>query len=173
MPNHLSVLGIIHTAISIIALIAGFTAVYKTGKIDPKNSMGKWYILLTVITCLTALPIMKTGHPTGGHYLGIMILVLLPLGIYARRIFGRAAGFAQLFIMSTTLFLSMIPAIIETLTRLPLSHPLAAGPNDPIILKALSGLILIYLVGVSYQEVKYRRQQKAARSGALAPEQTK
>jgi hypothetical protein len=116
---------------------------------------------------------MKTGHPTGGHYLGIMILILLPLGIYARRIFGRAAGFVQLFIMSTTLFLSMIPAIIETLTRLPLSHPLAAGPNDPIILKALSGLILIYLVGVSYQEVKYRRQQKAARSVALAPEQTK
>jgi hypothetical protein len=116
---------------------------------------------------------MKTGQPTGGHYLGIMILVLLPLSIYAGRIFGRGAGFVQLFIMSTTLFLSMIPAIIETLTRLPLDHPLASGPNDPVILKALSGLVLIYLVGVSYQEVKYRKQQKAALSGALAPEQTK
>ncbi|MBS1530573.1 MAG: hypothetical protein JSU01_09715 [Bacteroidetes bacterium] len=166
MPNHLSVLGIIHTAISVIALIAGFTALYKTGKIDPRNSVGRWYVLLTVITCITGLPIMKTGHLSGGHYLGIMILVLLPLGIYAGRIFGRAAGYLQLFIMSTTLFLSMVPATIETLTRLPLSQPLATGPNDPLIQKALSGILVIYVVGVAYQMVKHRALRKAARVSA-------
>jgi hypothetical protein len=166
MPNHLSILGIIHTAISVFALIAAFAALSQAGKIDPKSGTGKLYILLTIITCVTGFPIMKTGHPTGGHYLGIIIMILLPLGIYAIRLFGKAAAYIQLIIMSTTLFLSMIPAIIETLTRLPISHPLAAGPNDPLIQKALSALLLLYLVGVCYQVIKLRSQKKAERIAA-------
>jgi hypothetical protein len=165
MPNHLSILGIIHTAISIIALIAAFAGLSQAGKIDPKSVTGKLYIWLTVITCLTGFPIMKTGHPTGGHYLGITILVLLLLGVYATRLFGKLAAYLQLVLMSTTLFLSMIPAIIETLTRLPMSHPLAVGPNDPVILKALSALVLIYLVGVCYQVIQLKSIRKA---GGLA-----
>lgn len=162
MPNHLSILGIFHTAISILALFAAFVALYREGRINPKNGAGKLYVILTIITCLTGFPIMKLGHPTGGHYLGILILILLPLGIYAKslRIFGKLAAYVQVIILSTTLFLSMIPAIIETLTRLPIDHPLAAGPNDVIVQKGLMLLMLLYIVGVLYQIVKLRSERK-------------
>ena len=160
-PNHLSILGIIHTIISVIALVLGLLALIQNGKIDPSSSTGRAYIWLTIITCITGFPIMKTGHFTGGHYLGLLIIVLLPIGIYAHRIFGKAAGYVQVVIMSTTLFLSFIPAIIETLTRLPMSHPLATGPADPIIQKAISALLLVYVVGVLYQLMKLRMTQKA------------
>lgn len=163
MPNHLSILGIIHTAISVLALIAAFAALSQAGKIDPKSGTGKIYIALTVITCITGFPIMKTGHPTGGHYLGVIILILLPLAIYAKRLFGKAGVYMQAILMSTTLFLSMIPAVIETLTRLPISHPLASGPNDPVLQKALLAVVLLYLVGVCYQAIKLRSQGKAAK----------
>src|SRR5579863_4127225 len=69
MPNHLSTLGIIHTAISIIALLVAFNALYRDGKLDPSNGRGRLYIWLTIITCVTGFPIMKTGHLTPGHYL--------------------------------------------------------------------------------------------------------
>ncbi|MGZ3943889.1 MAG: hypothetical protein ACXVJB_03050 [Mucilaginibacter sp.] len=161
MPNHLSILGIIHTAISVFALIAAFAALSQEGKINPQSVTGKLYIWLTIITCLTGFPIMKTGHPTGGHYLGVIILILLPLAIYANRLFGKAGVYIQVILMSTTLFLSMIPAVIETLTRLPISHPLAGGPNDPILQKALLAVVLLYLVGVCYQTIKIRSQGKA------------
>jgi hypothetical protein len=162
MPNHLSILGIIHTAISIIALLVAFNALYRDGKIDPSNGRGSLYIWLTVITCLTGFPIMKTGHFTPGHYLAIIILVLLPIGIYAGRIFGKAGDYIQTIVMSTTLFLSCIPAIVETLTRLPISHPIAVDANDPIIAKGLSALMLLYVVGVLYQMVKLRGKKKLA-----------
>lgn len=168
MPNHLSILGIIHTAISIIAIIAALAALSQEGKINPKSGAGKLYLALTVITCLTGFPIMKTGHLTGGHYLGVIILILLPLGVYAQRLLGKAGAYLQMIIMSTTLFLSMVPAIIETLTRLPISHPLAGGPNDPVIQKALSALVLLYLVGVCYQAIKLRSRKKAERIAAGA-----
>ncbi|MDB5088856.1 MAG: hypothetical protein JWR09_2850, partial [Mucilaginibacter sp.] len=58
MPNHLSILGIIHTAISILAIFSALYALLRDGKISPSNGRGKLYILLTVITCITSLPIM-------------------------------------------------------------------------------------------------------------------
>jgi hypothetical protein len=162
MPNHLSILGIIHTAISIIAVFTAVVALMRAGKIDPKSSAGKLYITLTVITCLTGLPIMKTGHPSPGHALGIMILILLPIAIYAHsiRFFGKKAGYIQMIAMSTTLFFSMIPAVNETLTRLPLSHPYASGPDDPKVKMGLLVVFVFYLSGVFYQVLKLKAMRR-------------
>ena len=164
MPNHLSTLGIIHTAISIIALLVAFYVLYRDGKVDPANSRGSLYIWLTVITCLTSLPIMKTGHFTVAHYVAVIILVLLPLGAYSKRIFGKLGDYIQVIVMSTTLFLSCIPAIVETLTRIPISHPIAGGPNDPVLQKGLTALMVVYFVGVAYQIIKIRAKRKLAQT---------
>jgi uncharacterized membrane protein len=166
MPNHLSVLGIIHTAISVFALLAGAICLYRDGKITPTTKHGKLYILLTIVTCLTAFPIMKTGHFTGAHGLGVFILVLLPLGIYAKsiRVFGKLADYVQTIVMSATLFLSCIPAIVETLTRLPISHPIASGPADPVIQTGLSVLTVTFFVGVIYQLYKLKSRKKSAQT---------
>ncbi|MDB5136388.1 MAG: hypothetical protein JWP37_2991 [Mucilaginibacter sp.] len=165
-PNHLSILGIIHTAISIIALLVAFYALFRNGKIDPATGPGKLYILLTIITCVTGFPIMKTGHFTPGHYVAITILILLPLGVYVRslRIFGKLADYVQVIFLSTTIFLSLIPAIVETLTRLPISKPIAEGPNAPIIQNGLAALALLYFIGVIYQLVKLRSRRKTAKA---------
>jgi hypothetical protein len=161
-PNHLSILGIIHTAISILAILAALGALFRSGKVDPASGSGKWYIWLTVITCVTGLPIMRFGHPTGGHYLAIMILILLPMGIYAPRLrfLGKLGAYIQVFVMSTTLFLSCIPLFIESLTRLPIGHPIAYGPNDPLLKNVLTALLLVYAIGVIYQLIKLRAKRK-------------
>ena len=161
-PNHLSVLGIIHTAISILALLVALFALLRNGQIDPTNSRGKLYILLTIVTCVTGLPIMRFGHPTPGHYLAIIILVLLPIGIFANRLFGKAGAYVQVIVMSLTVFFSFIPAIVESLTRLPISGPLASSPADPLIQKAQLVLVFLFLTGVIYQVIKVRGAKKAA-----------
>jgi len=164
VPNHLSVLGIIHTAISILAIIAALIALALYGKLSPSKFFGQAYIWLTVLTCLTALPIMKTGHPTPGHFLAIIILVLIPIAIYANSIplLKKIGPYVQIFLLSTTLFLSMIPTTVETLTRLPISHPIADGPNDPKIQTGLLIFVVLYVVGVTYQLFKLRRSKKKA-----------
>jgi len=161
-PNHLSVLGIVHTAISILAILAAFYALFRSGKINPSAGPGKWYTWLTILTCVTGLPIMRFGHPTAGHYLAIIILLLLPIGIYARRMrfLGKLGEYIQVVAMSTTLFLSCIPLIVESLTRLPISHPIAYGPDDPLLKNALTGLLILYAIGVIYQIIKLRTKSK-------------
>ncbi len=162
MPNHLSPLGIIHTAISIIAIIVAFYALLRNGKINPANGPGKLYILLTVITCLTGLPIMRTGHPTAGHSLAVIILIVLPIAVYVPsfKFFGKSAAYIQIFLMSLTLFFSFIPAVVETLTRLPISHPIADGPNSPVVQMGLLILVVLFTAGVLYQLIKLWLRQK-------------
>ena len=169
MPNHLSILGIIHTAISVFALFAAFYALFKSGKINYGTKPGNWYIILTILTCLTSLPIMKTGHFTGAHGLAIIVLVLLPIGIYTKqlRIFGKLTDYVQTLVMSFTLFLSCIPAVVETLTRLPISQPIASGPADPIIQTGLLTLVVLFIAGVIYQFIKIKSNKKSTPDGAI------
>jgi hypothetical protein len=166
MPNHLSIIGIIHTAISILALFTGFYCLLRDGKIAPLTGTGKLYVLLTIITCLTSFPIMKTGQFTGAHGLGVMVLVLLLVGAYAKsfKSFAKPGDYIQVFVMSATLFLSCIPAIVETLTRLPISHPIATGPNDPIIQTSLGILTLTFFAGVAYQLYKLKKGKKSGQT---------
>ena len=164
MPNHLSILGIIHTIISVLAIIAALVALYSYGKISPGDRLGRLYVILTIITCLTGFPIMKTGHPTAGHALGIIILVILPIAVYARsiRFFGKAADYIQIILMSLTLFFSMIPATVESLTRLPISQPLASGPDSPLVKMWLGIWFALYLAGTTYQLIKLRSRKKTS-----------
>jgi len=161
-PNHLSVLGIIHTAISIFAILFAIAALLQAGKISPANLIGKLYIIFTVVACLTSLPIMKTGHLTPAHTLAVIILVLIGIGLYAKSIpfIKNAADYVQIIALSTTLFLSMIPTTVETLTRVPMSHPIADGPNDPKIQMGLLVFVVLYVAGTTYQLLKLRKFKK-------------
>ena len=169
MPNHLSILGIIHTAISILAIFAALYALLLDGKISPSNGRGKLYILLTVITCITGLPIMRTGHPTAGHSLAVIILIVLPIAYFAPsfKFLGKSAAYLQVFLMSLTLFFSFIPAVVETLTRLPISHPIANGPDSPIVQMGLLTLVVLFSIGILYQLIRLYQHQKHS-GGATA-----
>jgi hypothetical protein len=109
---------------------------------------------------------MKTGHLSAGHGLAVIVLILLPIGVYAKSMnfLGKAADYVQVFIMSSTLFFSMIPATIETLTRLPISHPLASDPNAPVAKMGLLILVVLFIIGVLYQLLKIRLKRKGSRT---------
>jgi CDP-diglyceride synthetase len=169
MPNHLSILGGFHTIVSVLAIFIAFYALYHKGKINPAFDAGRLYAIFTVIGCLTSLPIMKTGHPTQEHVVAVIILVLLPTAIYARsiRLFRRNADYVQTVFMSTTLFLSLIPAIIETLTRLPPDDPLASDSDSFIVKILLLILFILYVMGVTYQVSKIKSRKRIFKKPAV------
>ncbi len=166
MAIQLTTLGYVHTAISVLALIPGFVSLFSHGIITPQTKSGKLYILLTVLACLTAFPIMKSGHPSPGHFLGILILIILPLAYYARsiKLFGQKGLYVQVILMTTTLYFSLVPAFSETLTRVPLGHPYAASPDDPAMKPVLLSLTIVFLAVVTFQIFKLRGQRSKLHS---------
>src|SRR5712691_7013357 len=87
----LTSLGTIHTAISLIAVVAGLIAFVRDKEISPRNGVGKIYVIATVLTCLTAFGIFQHGGFGKPHALGIITLVVLGVAYVAgyTKLYGR------------------------------------------------------------------------------------
>ncbi|MEA5405514.1 hypothetical protein VB776_21420 [Arcicella sp. DC2W] len=159
MIASLSQLGIFHTVISIIALIFAGIALFSEGLIKPFGKLGKYYSVLTAIACISSFWLSKTGKFNPGHAIGILILLLLILAYYlGDKVLAKSkALYVQTFSMSTTVFLSLIPAVNETLSRLPVSQPLANGPDSPIVQNVVKVLLVLLIAGLAGQYFKLKK----------------
>ncbi|MPS74444.1 MAG: hypothetical protein E2590_15015 [Chryseobacterium sp.] len=155
----LSILGIFHTFIGIVAIVAAIVGFIKNGKIDLGKITGKVYFYFTLVTSLTALGLSKHGGFNPGHVfaLFIVLMILIAYFLYYKKQESERARFFENFLLSFSFFLSLIPTVNETFTRVPLGHPLAKAPTDPIIGQTLLVLFVLFLVGSVFQ---FRMQGK-------------
>lgn len=156
---NLSVLGIFHTIIGIAALIGAITGFIKYGKIDLSQRSGKVYFYATAITSLTALGISKHGGFNAGHVFSLFIIVLISAAyfLFANKKESRKARYFENFLLSFSFFLSLVPTINETFTRVPIGHPLAKDIKDPIIGQTLLVIFLLFIVGSVFQFIKQKK----------------
>ena len=158
----LTPLGVFHTAISLVAVLAGVTGLVRDGAILPRTGVGKIYVITTIITCLTGFGIFQHGGFGPPHALGIITLVVLAIATVAgrSRVFGRASPYVEVVSYSATFFFHMIPAITETSTRLPLGAPLLPNADAPELRVATGILFVIFLVGASLQVRRLRSKHR-------------
>jgi len=164
----LTQLGTFHTAISLIAVIAGFVALARGKEISTRSTAGSVFFWGTVITCLTALGIFQHGGFGKPHIFAIITLVVLGVALSAERAasFGRASPFVAAVGFSLALFLHFIPATVETLTRLPVGAPYLANPEDPRAQPIIGAFLLIFLIGAALQVLRLRRMPRSLVQGA-------
>ena len=160
----LSNLGIFHTIIGVIAIVAALVSYIKFGKINLAVLPGKLYFYGTIITSLTALGISKHGGFNPGHVFSILILalVLVAYFLYARKKGNNRSRYFENFCLSFSFFLSWLPTVNETFTRVPVGHPLAKDISDPVIAKTLLVLLILFIAGSVFQFLKQRKMNRAA-----------
>lgn len=153
MANPLSTLGIIHTAISLAPVVAGLYGFARYGAIVPATRSGKIYLATLVLAVLTAAGLSSTGGFNEGHALGIVTLAVIAGSLAIERLafVGRLKPYLTTLGFSFSYFLLIVPAIAETLKRLPASQPLASGPESPIVQTTLLAWLVIFLAGLSVQ----------------------
>ena len=154
----LTSLGVIHTAISLVALIAGLVLLVRDKEISPASQLGKLYLVTTLITCLTGFGIFQHGGFGKPHILGVITLLTLALALVAGQttLFGRFARYVETIGYSATILFHMIPAITETSTRLPLGKPLLLDAEAPELKAATGLLVLLFLIGAYLQGRRLR-----------------
>lgn len=151
--SSLSMLGIIHTAISLAAVGAGALGLVRDGRIDPGKRAGAVYVVTTVLTCLSGLFIFAHGGFGKPHLLAIITLATLALAAVARwsRLFGRAAVAVETVLYSLTFFFHMVPGVTETLTRLPAGAPVFDSPDAAGLAMIQGAMFLVFVAGSIWQ----------------------
>ncbi|MBT2623707.1 hypothetical protein [Chryseobacterium sp. ISL-6] len=159
----LSHLGIFHTVIGVVAIIAAVGSLIKVGKIDLEKLGGKIYFYCTLTASLTALGLSSIKGINPGHILALLIVVLISVSyfLHVKKRGNNRSRFIENFFLSFSLFLSLIPTVNETFTRVPVGHPIATGPTDPLIGKTLLLLLILFIVGSVLQFRKQKRINKA------------
>ena len=152
-------LGIVHTIIGVIAIIAALASYVKYGKINLSVLSGKIYFGGTIFASLTSLGLSKLGGFNPGHILSLLIIVLVSVAFYLNtRVRGDTkARFFENFCLSFSFFLSLVPTVAETFQRVPIGDPLAKDQSDPIIGKTLLTLFILFVAGSVYQFIRQRR----------------
>ncbi len=159
----LSNLGIFHTIIGIGAIVAAVIAFIRNGKIDLSQLTGKLYVYCTLVTSLTALGLSSVKGVNPGHILALLIVVLISAAyfIYAKKKGNNRFRFIENFFLSFSFFLSLIPTVNETFTRIPIGRPLAGGPTDPLIGQTLLLLFVLFIAGSIFQFRVQKRTNKS------------
>ena len=162
-------LGIVHTAISLLAVGAGIVAFIRDKEINSRNGLGKLYIWTTILTCLTGFPIMQHGGFGKPHALGILTLIVLGVAALAGKgKLGNASRYVEVVSYSATFFFHMIPTFVETTTRLPVGSPLVTNRDGPEVQAATGVLFLMFLIGASLQVWRLRNRDRQRQQSARA-----
>ncbi len=158
----LTPLGVLHTAISVAAVLSGFFLLARDGQISPVTRLGRIYIVLTAVAALTGFGIFQHGGFGKPHILGIITLLTLFVAYIARRSFNfsGASKYVETVCYSATILFHLIPAITETSTRLPLHTPLLANAEAPALKAASATLIALFLVGTTVQVIYLKRRER-------------
>jgi uncharacterized membrane protein len=159
----LTSLGVFHTILSLLAVVAGAYALIHDRKISWNDTVGKVYIIITVIVCISGFGIFQHGGFGKPHALGVITLIVICIAFAAgnkTKAFGWISPYVETVCYSMTFFFHVVPGITETATRLPYGAPFAESPEDPTIQMAIGVCFILFLIGAIIQVRSLRAQLK-------------
>jgi hypothetical protein len=161
MPE-ITAFGWFHTVVAILAVLTGFYTLAKHRLIQSTQFDGKIYLLLTLVSASTALGIYKHGGFGIAHGLAVLTILAVLIGGVAEntRLFGKLSPTIQAVFYSATMLFNMIPAITETLLRLPVGAPMVTSLKDPLLQGFHLAFVVAYIAGLGLQ-IRFLRKNFA------------
>lgn len=153
MIENISALGFLHTFIGILALVSGFTLLWKNKSMSYKPTLGKVYLISTVITAGTSLMIFKHGSFNIAHALGVLTIAAVFVGIFIEKtvLFKSLNKYFVNLCYSSTILFHLLPTATEILTRFPKQAPLVTSLEAPLLQKTFLVILIVFLIGLTIQ----------------------
>lgn len=157
----LSALGWVHTLGSIPAIPLSLWLLARHGRIPPGTGMGKLWLVFMFIGALTGVLVVKT--PPGAAIAGLSVLSLTVGALVGKvRALAKHRWWIETSALSVATFTLFLPSVTETLTRLPAEQPFAAGPEAPLVVAFQLTILLLLILGLTYQLTAMRARLKTA-----------
>ena len=153
-------LGWIHTGCGIAAILIGAYALNKYKVISFSERAAKIYLLLTLITASTALAIYNQGGFSIAHILAILTLLALIAGTIVEKTYmlGSLSKYFFTLCYTSTLLFHIIPAITDTLRRLPVGDPFVTSFDDPLVVSFHILFFIIFIFSYVWQVQWLKRE---------------
>ena len=160
MLPSITFLGWIHTGCGIAAILIGAYALNKYKVISFSERAAKIYLLLTLITASTALAIYNQGGFRIAHVLAILTLLALMAGTIVEKTYmlGSLSKYFFTLCYTSTFLFHMIPAITDTLRRLPVGDPFATSLDDPLVVSFHVLFFIIFVFSYVWQVQWLKRE---------------
>src|SRR3954454_987402 len=147
----LSTFVLVHTIISIVAIVAGFIVMFGMLKSTRPGGLTALFLLLTILTSATGFLIapLVTDKLLPSHIIGALSLVLLAiacLALYGQKLSG---SWRWVFVVTALLaqYLNVFVLVIQSFLKIPPLHALAPGvpPSEPPF-AIVQGVVLVCFV---------------------------
>ena len=147
----------VHVVISLIAILAGFLVAY--GLLTAKRFDG-WtalFLLTTLLTSVTGFFFPFHGF-TPAIGVGIVSLVVLAIGIFARYGGKLNAAWRWIYVVSATLalYLNVFVLIVQLFQKVPSLKALAPTQTERPFLVAQLGVLVIFVVLTILAAIRFR-----------------
>jgi hypothetical protein len=142
---------LVHTAISIVAIIAGFVVMFGMLKSTRPGGLTALFLLLTILTSATGFLIpplvsdkLLPSHIIGGLSLGLLLIACIAL--YAMKLSG---GWRWIYVVTAllALYFNTFVLVIQSFLKIPALTALAPGnpPAGPVF-AVVQGVVLVFFV---------------------------
>ena len=154
MYGGISLMGWFHTVIGIAGILSGLYLLIRFKFIDPKSSIGKFYLGCTFAASASSLFIYSaTGSFNDAHLLSVLTIlaIFVALILDKNKLLGFLTIYAKELALSVTVLFSMLPTTAEVLKRLPPNDPFVDSLDDPLVLNFYMAYLIIYALLAIYQ----------------------
>jgi hypothetical protein len=153
-------LTIFHTAISLVAIVAGFPVVHGFLTNADRPGWTKIYIVSTALTLITSFLFPFNGF-TPAIGVGILcILIFVPV-LYAWRA-GQPGAWRLVYVVGSValLYFNCFVLVVQSFLKIPALHALAPAGNEPPFAIA-QGIVLVAAIAAGVLSVRRSRMRSA------------
>ena len=156
----LSPLGIFHTIVGGAVVFCALYLLWQDKQITMERTLGKIYLLGTLLTAASALGIYKHGAPNSAHLLAALTIAAVVAGTIASKttFLGAFKKYFVALCFSGTVLFHLLPTATEILTRFPMDAPIVSSLKDPFLLKTFGVILVVWVILLGMQMNWLRKQ---------------
>ena len=167
MPSGLAIFTLVHVAISLAAIGAGFVVAYGLLAGKRLDGWNAFFLVTTVLTSVTGF-FFPVDHFMPSHAVGIVSLLVLSLAIYAR--YGRrlAGAWRSIYVVTAlvALYLNFFVLLVQSFQKVPALKAVAPTQSEPPFLVTQLVVLVLFAVLIMIATIRFRRESPSIGSSA-------
>ena len=136
-----------HTAISLIAILAGLIVLYGLLTVNRMPAMTLFFLVTTIATSVTGF-FFHREQLLPSHIVGILSLVVLAVTVLALYTYRLRGIWRAVYVIGAviSLYLNVFVLVVQSFLKVPALHQLAPQGNEPPFAIAQGVVLLLFIV---------------------------